>query len=132
MVDVPGPNQEKAKFYWHSAAEIAKKRLSGDPVLVKYLHYLDGTLPFAKSVDIAVNDALFDETKFKINGLQEQLSPSALGKIKEWLQGFAGTVLAYAPVIDVAVQHNPEFVSLAWAAIRFGLLVYMNSMWDSI
>lgn len=39
-------------------------------------------------------------------------------RVKLWLHSFAQNVTFYGGVIDVLVQHHPEFVSLAWGAMK--------------
>ncbi|KAK3327020.1 hypothetical protein B0T19DRAFT_150873 [Cercophora scortea] len=40
-------------------------------------------------------------------------------KVLKWLQRFSSGVHFYSNVLDVFVQHHPEYVSLVWGAIKF-------------
>lgn len=44
-------------------------------------------------------------------------------KAKRWLQSVAGKLEYYQNVMDMLVQHHPEYVALAWGAMKFLLLV---------
>lgn len=39
-------------------------------------------------------------------------------KARKWLGIFSSKVMFYASVLDVLVQHHPEYVSLVWGAMR--------------
>jgi hypothetical protein len=40
-------------------------------------------------------------------------------KARKWLGIFSSKIMFYASILDVLVQHHPEYVSLAWGAMRF-------------
>ena len=50
-------------------------------------------------------------------------------KAKKWLSIFSGKVMFYAGVLDVLVQHHPEYVSLVWGAMRllFAVCIFAAS-----
>ncbi|KAL2693600.1 hypothetical protein Neosp_000160 [[Neocosmospora] mangrovei] len=39
-------------------------------------------------------------------------------KTREWLQRFSETICHYSQVLDVFVQHHPEYVSLVWGTMK--------------
>ena len=39
-------------------------------------------------------------------------------KIRKWLSRFSSGVLYYGQILDVLVQHHPEYVSLAWGTTK--------------
>ena len=39
-------------------------------------------------------------------------------KVGRWLSRFANRVTFYGNIMDVLVQHHPEYVSLAWGAMK--------------
>ncbi|KAI1170553.1 hypothetical protein F4777DRAFT_108471 [Nemania sp. FL0916] len=45
--------------------------------------------------------------------------PSRSPRLREYLEAFAQRVVHYGNIMDVLVQHHPEFVSLAWGAMKF-------------
>ena len=40
-------------------------------------------------------------------------------KARKWLAIFSSKVMYYGVVLDVLVQQHPEYVSLAWGAMKF-------------
>ena len=44
-------------------------------------------------------------------------------KVAKWLSKFASRICHYGQIFDVLVQHHPEYVSLAWGAIKFLFVV---------
>ena len=44
-------------------------------------------------------------------------------KISKWLSKFSNRVQFYGNILDVLVQHHPEYVSLAWGAMKFLFVV---------
>ncbi len=48
-------------------------------------------------------------------------------KISKWLSRFANRVQFYGNVLDVLVQHHPQYVSLAWGAMKFLFVVSRQS-----
>ena len=47
-------------------------------------------------------------------------------KTREYLVAFSHRVLHYGSILDVLVQHHPEYTSLAWGAMKilFGVSIY--------
>lgn len=44
-------------------------------------------------------------------------------KIRQYLGAFSSRVMYYGAVMDTLSQHHPEFVSLAWGAVKFLFVV---------
>jgi hypothetical protein len=44
-------------------------------------------------------------------------------KARKWLNRFSGCVVYYSTIFDVLVQQHPEYVSLAWGAMKFLFVV---------
>jgi hypothetical protein len=44
-------------------------------------------------------------------------------KARKWLSILSSSVTHYGDIMDVLVQHHPEYVSLAWGAMKFLFLV---------
>lgn len=49
-------------------------------------------------------------------------------KTRRWLHSMAGKLDYYQNVMDMLVQHHPEYVALVWGAMKFLLLVSSNSL----
>ncbi|PMD40231.1 hypothetical protein L207DRAFT_487928 [Hyaloscypha variabilis F] len=47
-------------------------------------------------------------------------------KARKWLDIFAGKVVYYGTVLDVMVQQYPQYVSLAWGAMKFLFMSVIN------
>lgn len=48
------------------------------------------------------------------------------GKARQWLSSFSSRLLYYGAVLDTLAQHHPEYVSLAWGAVKFVFIVCMR------
>jgi hypothetical protein len=53
-------------------------------------------------------------------------------KARKWLDIFAGKVVYYGTVLDVMVQQYPQYVSLAWGAMKFLFMVSLHIMFPKI
>lgn len=51
-------------------------------------------------------------------------------KTRAYLSAFSHRVMHYGNVLDVLVQHHPEYTSLAWGAMKivFGVSIYLNKL----
>ncbi|KAH8586200.1 hypothetical protein B0O99DRAFT_748479 [Bisporella sp. PMI_857] len=47
-------------------------------------------------------------------------------KARRWLKSFSQRVRLYADVLDVFVQHHPEYVALVWGAMKFLFTAVIN------
>jgi len=50
-------------------------------------------------------------------------SGKAFKKARMWLTSLSGRIVYYGNILDVLVQHHPEYVSLAWGAFKFLFVV---------
>ena len=53
------------------------------------------------------------------------------GKARQWLSSFSSRLLYYGAVLDTLAQHHPEYVSLAWGAVKFVFIVCMRIVYNS-
>lgn len=51
------------------------------------------------------------------------MTQSSDQKATIWLSKFSSRARFYSNIIDVLVQHHPEYVSLAWGAMKFLFVV---------
>ena len=52
-------------------------------------------------------------------------------KVRKWLGKISAGVRHYGNVMDVLVQHHPEYVSLAWGAMKFFFVVsHATTFWS--
>lgn len=50
-------------------------------------------------------------------------SRSRKSKVRQYLAAFSTRIMYYGAVMDTLSQHHPEFVSLAWGAVKFLFVV---------
>ena len=50
-------------------------------------------------------------------------SMSEHGSLRKWLQRFSSRITHYGYILDVLVSHHPEYVALAWGAMKFLFIV---------
>ena len=55
--------------------------------------------------------------------MQQTYSQSRHHKARRWLNTFADRVVYYGNIMDVLVQHHPEYVSLAWGTFKLLFVV---------
>jgi hypothetical protein len=48
---------------------------------------------------------------------------SRKSKAREYLAAFSSRVMYYGSIMDTLSQHHPEYVSLAWGAMKFLFVV---------
>jgi len=52
-----------------------------------------------------------------------ELRSSRKGKAQRYLSAFSSRIMYYGVIMDTLSQHHPEYVSLAWGAIKFLFIV---------
>ncbi|KEQ88968.1 hypothetical protein M438DRAFT_265093 [Aureobasidium pullulans EXF-150] len=57
---------------------------------------------------------------------QHGLNRSKWDKTTKWLNLASSRIVYYSSVLDALAQHHPEYVSLAWGAIKFVLMGVVN------
>lgn len=67
----------------------------------------------------------------EVTKVQEKYNLRSQGsKARKWLARFSTGVLHYGQILDVLVQHHPEYVSLAWGTTK--LLFVVSSQEDRL
>jgi hypothetical protein len=68
--------------------------------------------------------------------MEKYESQKALSKSKKWLRSFSQKVEIYGDVLDVLVQHHPQYVALVWGAMKFlftvCMIVHLESSLDKL
>jgi hypothetical protein len=60
----------------------------------------------------------------EIRKAQEKYNLRSQGsRVRKWLSRFSAGVLHYGRILDVLVQHHPEYVSLAWGTTKLLFVV---------
>ena len=96
---------------------------------------------FAKAVKLYVEEIpkhhpvqTLLESKYGIQDVQDAVlsakqayeSHSGISRVQKWLALFSSRVIYYSSVMDMLVQHHPEYVSLAWGTFKFLFVVSPN------
>ena len=102
---------------FQEAAERFSTRLSRDKRKIDYINQ-QNTMQDVQDV--------VKKSMSKYEGSQKD-SPAKL-----WLQSFSYRVRFYGDIMDVLVQHHPEYVSLAWGAMKFFFTVSVSNATGSI
>lgn len=55
---------------------------------------------------------------------QERYDSRTQSRVRKWLSRFSAGVLNYGQIMDVLVQHHPEYVSLAWGTTKLLFVVW--------
>ncbi|KAJ4511776.1 hypothetical protein HRR83_004187 [Exophiala dermatitidis] len=97
------------------AFEEAKVTFAAD--LTKDVRKQDLVLQAATFKDI---EDLVTSSKLKYDGGQKSK------KAVKWLQKLSQRVQYYGSIMDVLVQHHPEYVALAWGAMKFVFVLVQN------
>ncbi|KAH8747459.1 hypothetical protein F5883DRAFT_509694 [Diaporthe sp. PMI_573] len=61
-----------------------------------------------------------------VRALEEYQTKSKGNKIQEWLSSCSERVMYYGAIFDTFAQHHPEYVSLAWGAMKFLFISVLN------
>jgi hypothetical protein len=68
--------------------------------------------------------------KYTLSDVQEEVKKAqdkyglrTQGRVRKWLSRFSAGVLNYGQILDVLVQHHPEYVSLAWGTTKLLFVV---------
>ena len=88
--------------------------------------FRDAQIRFAKElshdqrkIDLVKSQKCCQEIHNMVTTAMEQYRSSRSGsKAKKWLHSFAQKVTFYSGVLDVFVQHHPEYVALVWGAMK--------------
>lgn len=59
----------------------------------------------------------------EVRKAQDKYNIRTQGRARKWLARFSGSVLNYGQILDVLVQHHPEYVSLAWGTTKLFFVV---------
>lgn len=54
-----------------------------------------------------------------VSAKQKYEKKSAKSRARKWLASCSSRLMYYSVIMDTLSQHHPEYVSLAWGAIKF-------------
>jgi hypothetical protein len=79
-----------------------------------------------RKVDLAKETASLQDLENVVKVAQKDYGSSRNKKAKKWLERFSSRLMYYGNIFDILAQHHPEYVALAWGAMKF-LFVVSNS-----
>jgi hypothetical protein len=74
------------------------------------------------------NSATIHDVKRAVFAAKEKYDRSPQSKARKWLSSCSKRVMYYGVIMDTLSQHHPEYVSLAWGALKFLFIVSHSSM----
>ena len=102
---------DPAREAYNQAIKLFSEKLTSDEC---------GRVWLSEKVDIhQVQEAVLDAKK-----AYDARSQSC--RARKWLSKLSSRILFYSSVLDVMAQHHPEYVALAWGAIKFFLIVSLG------
>ncbi|KAH7011099.1 hypothetical protein EDB80DRAFT_711245 [Ilyonectria destructans] len=67
-----------------------------------------------------------DDVKDTIKKAKLKYESKSTSSARKWIGKFSSLVSYYGNIMDVLIQHHPEYVSLAWGAMKFLFIGVMN------
>lgn len=96
-----------AEEAFHEALDIFKETLTKDPAKRRLVDELLAT------------STLGDVLNLVLDAKKQYDGSASHSRIRQVLSAFSQRLLYYGNIMDVLVQHHPEYVSLAWGAMKF-------------
>lgn len=131
---------------WYSSADSPRQACRERPLHVssdlRYSHadiilkqaFEAGRSEFSAELSKNEHDRRLVENQPSLDGLRQILGiakthyeAKATSKARKWLARFSSRVVFYGTVLDVLAQHHPEYVALAWGALKFLFMVCNHS-----
>jgi hypothetical protein len=73
---------------------------------------------------LVINTSCIEDIQKVVGGLLVQYqTKNASSKTRKWLQRASEAICHYGNVLDVFVQHHPEYVSLVWGTMKLLFVV---------
>lgn len=69
------------------------------------------------------SNTIFDVEKAIIFAKEKYEKKSPKSRARKWLTACSSRLMYYSVIMDTLSQHHPEYVSLAWGAIKFVFIV---------
>lgn len=67
--------------------------------------------------------ASIDSVRTTVELAKEKYASKKHTRTRECLETFSSRLMYYGTVLDVLSQHHPEYVALAWGAVKFVFMV---------
>jgi hypothetical protein len=117
----PQAQRDIAQEAYADAMEYLKKELDGNDKARRWLEAQTSVIDIRALVEKA--KATYEAKSAKRKG------------VHKWLNRFSSRITYYGQVLDMLAQHHPEYVALAWGAVKFVLIVrttpptYIRGLW---
>lgn len=98
---------EPAQEAFHEALQIFKETLTKDAAKRRLAD------------DYLTTSTLRDVLNYVLDAKKRYDDSASQSRIREGLNAFSQRIMYYGNIMDVLVQHHPEYVSLAWGAMKF-------------
>ncbi|KAJ0115777.1 hypothetical protein J7T55_010600 [Diaporthe amygdali] len=105
------PLSDPAKSAYESALDILEKTLTIDEYQTPWLQR---------------QSSMQDVREAVVQALKEYRTKAKGNKVQEWLSSCSERVMYYGAIFDTFAQHHPEYVSLAWGAMKFLFISVLN------
>lgn len=74
-------------------------------------------------MDIAKETASLQDLEHVVKVARKEYESSRNKRLKKWLERFSSRLMYYGNIFDILAQHHPEYVALAWGAMKFLFVV---------
>jgi hypothetical protein len=82
-----------------------------------------------RKVDFVNSKNNLEELRVVVSqSMEEYESRKSGSKARKWLHSFSLRIKFYGDILDVLVQHHPEYVALVWGAMKFLFTVGRSSL----
>ncbi|KAI0484854.1 hypothetical protein GGR56DRAFT_662776 [Xylariaceae sp. FL0804] len=102
---------DAAKDAYELAVETLRKELSADEYRTLWLRE---------------QNSMDDVRAALVGALKEYRTRSGESKVRKWLASCSSRVMYYGAIFDTFSQQHPEYVSLAWGAMKFLFIAVLN------
>jgi hypothetical protein len=74
------------------------------------------------------SNTIFDAEQAVLTAKQQYERKSPKSRARKWLASCSSRLMYYSVIMDTLAQHHPEYVSLAWGAVKFLFIVRFNTL----
>ncbi|WAO88765.1 Hypothetical protein NCS54_00612700 [Fusarium falciforme] len=91
-------------------------------------HFEQSNLSDKEKALLQDSSSLEDVQKAVDEAMAKYEAKAESSKTRKWLQRFSETICHYSQVLDVFVQHHPEYVALAWGTMKLVFISAVNHL----
>ena len=109
------------------AVQLTTRSTTGNIAAESYklatLHFDSELTRDKRKVDFATQSATLQGLEDVVKTARDNYASSRNKKASKWLERFSSRLMYYGNIFDVLSQHHPEYVALAWGAMKFLFVV---------